>query len=1065
LTFNCECDKAEAAAGEPNAPEPNTAPVPGGSTPTGDVLGVTPDSTGTTPIGPKAAGGGQSRPSGWWCAPQSSPDPTPTPRGDGKTRTVIISDVHIGTNAKTCWYQRAVHEPYLSAVLDYVVAHADAADEPVKKLVLLGDLFDFWTYPPDQRPPAIDDIIAANERILGSEGKLSQAVHALRGNVIYLRGNHDIGMTQADLDRLPLGDYKIPLVDDVVVDESGIVLTHGHLFTMFNAPDARYPDEVPVGHFVTRAIAHLLENTLSPGQTAADLANQGSPYGFSLDSFVPALLAEVAGPSITNLMLDYFAARCGLSEGAPIVMADGSTTTINQVKKKYDGLWDDWVGRHGGGDIGETVATKAVKADYNGDYMAWFAQKTAWDHAGRGAVTGHTHVPKQGIENSTCLYVNCGFECPSVPDIAGGSGVFNFGVIDAAGTPALWCVVKDQDMYCVGPCDHVDADQVVYAPFSDFSCYVTIENSSTGDLARVTEQADNGYYVTRPPETIAAGATARFWLQDLPGIHGAEGSTAYAPAGDKNRLNFVYGCPTGIFQNYASGGSSFVANSGSPPGAAQPPNVVPGWGHPLYVDFRVDDSGSSGAQPWTPRSLLAYAVVAAGFWYDPGQDIIYSTMNPLQRLFGYAYGYDAAALGMSAIIDCEPIFFDYAGKTWMIELWKGQYGLETGCEIGVYNRVIGSSGVVYSILDATVGKRPGDTNASHNLFFDCVGDSELLLMSSTLYRNGQKVFSRGPEKHWWLTGFKWGLYSEPQDLTMDVSITCLDNVMTTALVNALTGMGYPNVQTNGDTVTFTFDTPKTRQPRDDYPQIVTAVRSDNQAIVSAYDSLGLTSNDPNTVGDQAAATIARSFAIYSAEFFKSVIANLANLIGIALADALRALAQGFQMALDEASQLLTNAGYTFASWINGVGDFITEALDFSCVIEVSNRGGPYELVRDSYGVGHGNWAVEPPQRIAAGGVGRFWLKDPKPSADGSDGWVRYAYVDSSGTQQSVRFDFSDPTAPWSPNQAKSSSGAFNFYTKSGSVNAAWNGMNQVTTGGHPFYVAFVWGNAPLPSDA
>ena len=37
------------------------------------------------------------------------------------------------------------------------------------------------------------------------------------------------------------------------------------------------------------------------------------------------------------------------------------------------------------------------------------------------------------------------------------------------------------------------------------------------------------------------------------------------------------------------------------------------------------------------------------------------------------------------IIDCEPICFMYGGKNWMIELWKGQYGLETGGEIGVYN--------------------------------------------------------------------------------------------------------------------------------------------------------------------------------------------------------------------------------------------------------------------------------------------------------------------------------------------------------------------------------------------
>jgi hypothetical protein len=337
-------------------------------------------------------------------------------------------------------------------------------------------------------------------------------------------------------------------------------------------------------------------------------------------------------------------------------------------------------------------------------------------------------------------------------------------------------------------------------------------------------------------------------------------------------------------------------------------------------------------------------------------------------------------------------------------------------------------------------------------------------MSSTLYRKGHKVFSRGPEKHWWLTGFKWGLLSEPEDLRMDVSIECLDAVMTSALVRALTGMGYLNVQTNGNTVTFTFDRPKTSQPRNDYPQAVSVVRIADQQIVSDYDSLGLTNNDPNTVGDQAAATIGRSFAIYSEEFFANVIASLAKLFGVAISDAIGALADGFHMALEAASQFVTNAGYTFAAWINGIADFISELLDFSCVIEISNRGGPYTLVRDSYGVGHGNWVVEPPETIPAGGVGRFWLKDPKQSPYGSDGWVRYSYVDSSGTQQIVRFDFNDPTG-FASNEAKSSSSAFSFYTKSGNVSPAWSAINKVITGGHPFFVAFVWGSAPLPSDA
>ena len=1003
--------------------------------------------------------------SGCWHAPPFQPHGDDPPERGERGRTVVLSDIHIGDNSRTCWYQRSLHEPYLAAVLDYAIAHA-TGDNPVTKLVVLGDLFDFWTYPPDRQPPTVEQIIAANDAILGPGGKLAEAIAAVRGNAIYLHGNHDIGITQADLDHLDLGDHRLTLVDDVVVDESGLVLTHGHVFTMFNAPDERYPGEVPVGHFVTRAIAHYLDNTLAAGQTAASLQDQGSPYGFSLASFIPALWADLASPSVTNTLLDYMAARCGLSETAPIRMADGSSTTISAAKKKYDGLWDDWVARYGGGQVGETFAAKAAQADYDGSYMAWFSQKAAFDRFARGTVTGHTHHPKEGIQNSTCLYLNCGFECPSSPDIGAGSAMFTFGVIEADGTPELWCVLRDAQGYCVKRVPEPPSDQLVYAPFMDFSCYVSVANRTSQDMERVAATADNGYYVSAPPALIPAGATARIWLQDLAGIHGAEGGATYKVADAETRLPFSYGCPTGIFSNYASGGSSFVASSGSPPGPQTPAGAVPPYGHPLFVDFQLGEeivSGPGDCTPgaWTPQSALAHAVEAAGFLYDPRQDIIYSKMYPLQRHFGYAYGYDAAALAMNAIIDCEPIFFDYAGKTWMIELWKGQYGLETGCEIGVYNRAPGSPAIPYALLDATIGQRPGDSNPSHNLFFDCAGDDELLLMSSTLYRNGEKLLCRGPERHWWLTGFKWGVYSEPSDLTMDVSITCLDAVMTSAFVAALTGMGYQNVQTSGNTVSFTFETPRTRQPRDDVPQLVSVIRAADQQIVAAYNGLGLTSNDPNTVGDQAAATIGQAFAIYAEQFFASVIANLANLAGVALSSVVSALTEGFQLALDAASEFVANAGYTLAAWVDGIGDFIADALDFSCVIEISNHGGPYELVREGFGIVHGTWGVPPPERIPPGGVGRFWLKDPKPSADGSEGWVTYSWVDSSGRKQMAPFAFADPTG-FANNSAVSISTSFGFYTKSGNVNAPWGGRNFVFTGGHPFFVAFVWGQGPPP---
>jgi hypothetical protein len=87
---------------------------------------------------------------------------------------------------------------------------------------------------------------------------------------------------------------------------------------------------------------------------------------------------------------------------------------------------------------------------------------------------------------------------------------------------------------------------------------------------------------------------------------------------------------------------------------------------------------------WQPATNLAKAVYAAGFLYDPRKDIIYSRSDACQRKVGFTWSYDVASPYLRMIIDCETFYFIYGGKAWLIELWKGQYGLETGAEIGVY---------------------------------------------------------------------------------------------------------------------------------------------------------------------------------------------------------------------------------------------------------------------------------------------------------------------------------------------------------------------------------------------
>jgi hypothetical protein len=270
---------------------------------------------------------------------------------------------------------------------------------------------------------------------------------------------------------------------------------------------------------------------------------------------------------------------------------------------------------------------------------------------------------------------------------------------------------------------------------------------------------------------------------------------------------------------------------------------------------------------WKPKSDVAKIVHAAGFDYDPDQDIIYSRMYPWQRNFGYAYSYDLAApVTISAVIDCEPFFFHYKGKDWMIELWKGQYGLETGGEVGVYI-------CRQPYLNPILGIRPHDPE--NGKFFDCVSNAQRLNMSFTLRRNGEPLFRRGPERHWWLTGFKWGVLSKPDELTMHLEITFPDTEMQAAFLEAVKKTGYTDVETDSTTVRFVFDKPKTYQSHADpkNTHLIEQVLENDTKIVGAYSAFELQSNDPNQIPSEAAAEIVDYFTKHDPLSFIKLVAE------------------------------------------------------------------------------------------------------------------------------------------------------------------------------------------------
>ncbi len=164
----------------------------------------------------------------------------------------------------------------------------------------------------------------------------------------------------------------------------------------------------------------------------------------------------------------------------------------------------------------------------------------------------------------------------------------------------------------------------------------------------------------------------------------------------------------------------------------------------------------------TDPNTASKIMTIAGFDYDEEQGIFYSSMNPLQREFGFNFIYDTAAPMVGMVYDTARIEFLYDNKEWMIQLWKGQYGITAGAEIGLYSR-----------------------DPDRVMQYDCADDDELIEMQYDFYNMGEKVFSRGPEKHWWLTGFKVFHVGIPFMITMDMTLKFTDNAMATQFLRAL----------------------------------------------------------------------------------------------------------------------------------------------------------------------------------------------------------------------------------------------------------------------------------------
>lgn len=148
----------------------------------------------------------------------------------------------------------------------------------------------------------------------------------------------------------------------------------------------------------------------------------------------------------------------------------------------------------------------------------------------------------------------------------------------------------------------------------------------------------------------------------------------------------------------------------------------------------------------TPAKLLLQKFQVLGYKYSFKDDYYYvNDVKCWQQGFGFGRFYDLVAPYILLEYDYVRVFFTYENKDYMIQLWKGQYGLIFyGCEQGIYY------------------KAHSDKEDGIFTFYKAMDQSEWPQMKMTLYHDKQRdgnftrEFTRDFSTHWWCSGFKPG---------------------------------------------------------------------------------------------------------------------------------------------------------------------------------------------------------------------------------------------------------------------------------------------------------------------
>lgn len=158
-------------------------------------------------------------------------------------------------------------------------------------------------------------------------------------------------------------------------------------------------------------------------------------------------------------------------------------------------------------------------------------------------------------------------------------------------------------------------------------------------------------------------------------------------------------------------------------------------------------------------------ILGTGYSFSIPEVLLYAQVNAWTRDFGFMLFYDIFSYTTPFFFyETRRIKFDYDGLEWMIQVWKGNYAISNGAEVGIYSR----------------------DERRFGTYYDCATDEQMMEMSMELYHGDDLIFSRPKQLHWWQTGFRLTYDTYPaSSMTLKFSIDMKDEEMLNAFCDAV----------------------------------------------------------------------------------------------------------------------------------------------------------------------------------------------------------------------------------------------------------------------------------------